>query len=298
MFFQGVPNVQVDRVWREGTTLHVAVHTIRRWARCPLCGRRSRRIRSHYDRTLADLPCGGDRVLVHLRVRRFACRVRWCRRRIFAERLPELALSAARQTRRLGDRLARLGFDLGGAPGERHARATGILVSRRTLLRVVRRSSMPPVTRVRVLGVDDWACRKGRTYGTILVDLEAGCVIDLLPDRTAETLAAWLRAHPEIEIISRDRGGAYAEAARQGAPQATQIADRWHILKNLTDALEGVLRRRHAAVRAALSPLTSALPAAADADPPGSAEGHAPARVHVPRGTGPADAKSAALCAL
>jgi transposase len=162
LFFPGVPKVRVDRLWRDGAILHVVGHSRRRWARCPVCGRRSRRVRSQYERTLADLPCGDTQVLVHLRVRRFACRVRWCRRKIFAERLPEVASVAARRTRRLRDRLAQLAFALGGAPGERYARACGIAVSRRTLLRVLRQQPAPAVGQVRVLGVDDWGATRSR----------------------------------------------------------------------------------------------------------------------------------------
>lgn len=250
LLFSRVSGVRVDGVWREDRTIHVAAVTTRRAAACPLCGRRATRIHNHYTRTLNDLPCCGDPVVIHLHTRRFVCRVRWCKRKIFTERIPALVAPSARRTVRLRSHLERDGFALGGAPGSRHATEQGTAVSRRTLLRLIRAAPAPAIGPVTALGVDDWAQRKGRTYGTILVNLETHTVIDLLPDRTAETFATWLSDHPETAIISRDRGGAYAEGARQGAPQAQQVADRFHLLKNLTEVVESVLRRQHAALRA------------------------------------------------
>jgi len=251
LFFPTLSGIRVDRLWREDAAIHLAVRATRRVARCPLCQRRSRRVHSHYERTLADLPCGGERVTLHLRVRRFVCRVRWCCRKIFAERLPDLVTPFARRTARLTDHLVRAAFDLGGEPGARHLVAERTPVSARTLLRLVRAAPLPATAPVWALGVDDWARRKGRSYGTILVDLDLQRVIDLLPDRTAETLAAWLCGRPEVMVVTRDRARAYAEGIRQGAPQALQVADRFHLVKNVTDALERYLTRQHAALRRA-----------------------------------------------
>ncbi len=274
LFFPGVAGVRVERAWREGPTLHLAVVGTRRWARCPCCQRRSKRRHSHYERTLADLPCAGASVVLHLRVRRFVCRVRWCPRQIFAERLPDLVAPYARRTGRLTQRLLRTVLDLGGKPGTRHLAAEGIPASARTLLRLLRALPLPAHGPVRILGVDDWSRRKGRDFGTILVNLETRTVIDLLPDRTAATLAAWLRLHREVEVVSRDRAEAYADGIRQGAPHALQVADRFHLHKNATDALERYLTRMHAALRRAAqdgpvddAPLLDTSPAPAMSSP-------------------------------
>jgi transposase len=195
---------------------------------------------------------------VHLRVRRFLCRSTTCPRRTFAEQSPILAPRYARRSTLLTGTLQHIGVALGGRPG---ARLSGVLrrpVSRTTLLRLVRGLPLPAVPPPRVLGVDDWARKRGCTYGTILIDQERHAVVDLLPERTATALAAWLQEHPGVEILCRDRAGAYADGARRGAPGAIQVADRWHILVNLREALERLLTRKHAAVRAAADDVLSA----------------------------------------
>jgi transposase len=209
-------------------------------APCPLCTTPARRIHSHYERTLADLPWAHYRVRLHLRVRKWFCRNCHCRRRIFTERLPTVAAPWARRTLRLAQRLVALGVALGGTAGVRLGHAWDLAVSRNTLLRGLRRRPLPVLPTPRVLEVDDWALRKRQTYGTILVDLERRQPVALLPNRTAETVAQWLREHPGVEVIARDRSTAYAEGARQGAPAATQVADRFHLLQNLREALDQV----------------------------------------------------------
>jgi transposase len=195
---------------------------------------------------------------VELLTRRFFCPAADCPRRIFTERLPDVVAVHARTTTRLHDAHCEIGFALGGEAGARLAARLAMPTSPDTLLRRVRNTPLPQRPFVRVLGVDDWAFRKGHRYGTILCDLEQRCPVDLLPERSVEALCDWLKDHPEVEIISRDRGDDYIRGATAGAPHAVQVADRWHLLRNLRDALKGTLDRHHAEVGAAAGEATAA----------------------------------------
>src|SRR5438876_39404 len=221
---------------------------------CPECHQLSARIHGSYQRTVADLPCAGRNVILVLPVRKFVCRTPTCPRKIFTERLPGLVESYARMTSRLIALVQSLGLVAGGQMGTRQADRSGIATTPSTLLRHVMQLPTPVTRAVRVLGVDDFAWKKRFSSGTILVDLERRTIIDVLADRESATVEAWLKAHPEVELVIRDRGKDFTKAATVGAPQAQQVVDRFHVVKNLSEVLQEILGHCRAEIRQGEAP--------------------------------------------
>jgi len=242
-FFPLGEGLELTEMERQEDQLVLHVMATSRSARCPLCNQPATRLHSRYRRLVKDLPCTGQQVQLILHVRKFFCDTVECVRKVFAERLPQLVAPWAQMTTRLNQALQTIGLATCGRLGARLAAHLGITTSWMTIVRRVMALPTPPVDHVECLGLDDFAFRRGRTFGTVVVDLDAHQIIDLLPDRQAETAATWMGKHPEITHVSRDRGTEYASASSTGAPQAIQVADRFHVCKNLSEAVQRLLAR-------------------------------------------------------
>jgi len=240
-----LPGFAVTQVTDDKTTLMIYASAQQATASCPRCQHPSQSIHSYYSRSPQDLPISGKTVHLVLRVRRFRCQNPGCPQRTFAERCPEVVAPHGQRTKRLTARIWPYAGEVSSKPAARLLSHMGIVVSPDTLLRLAKRMAQPPLSVPKALGVDDFAFRRGHSYGTLLVDLTSHRPVDLLPDRTANTLSQWLRTHPGVHYLSRDRSSEYARGASEGAPWAQQVVDRWHLVKNLREALERVLGRVH-----------------------------------------------------
>ena len=253
--------MQLDQIQITGQEVLIEICTTSPTACCPHCSHSSSSIHCHYQRTLRDIPCAGRRVQLCLTVRKFTCCNSSCSRKVFAERLPDFVEPWARTTTRFCQHITCIGLSVCGNGGVKLAACLGIQTSRQTILRRIMDLPDAPPGALVFVGIDDFSFRRGFRFGTILVNFESHRVVDLLPDREAETAAQWMREHPDIAVVSRDRGTAYASAASEAVPHAVQCADRFHIVKNLTEAVQLLLARCQPEILAAhpsgASPLDS-----------------------------------------
>ncbi len=236
--------------------LSLYLRATRKTAQCPECLKRSRSVHSCRRRRIQHLPCSGRTLWLIFAVRHWYCRNPSCSRKIFAESLAPFAGPQQQSSALLQNLQHQLGLIAGGEAGKRAAVASGIQISPDTLLRRVVQAPEQTENQTRHVGIDEWAWHRGHRYGTLIVNLDTHRPLVLLPGREQRTLAAWFKKYPEIQVVSRDRGGIYSMAAREGAPQARQVADRWHLLKNIGDALERMMYRHMPLIRQVASELS------------------------------------------
>jgi transposase len=229
---------------RETDGLALTCERVTRTALCPVCGTVAHRIHSRYMRTVRDLSVQKVQVILHLHVRKFYCDQPECRRGIFTERLPQVTSPHGRFTFGLREFLGQLGREHGGASGANSAALSGIRVTPRAILRFMHTLALAPISPPRIIGLDDWAWKRGQRYGAVVVDLERSKPIALLTDRSQPTVVRWLRDHPTIQIVARDRSKEFAAAITEALPKAVHVADRWHLVKNLTERLDKVVSAR------------------------------------------------------
>jgi len=266
--FPVFPGFDITAVTVASEILGLALRSTTRTANCPVCDWSSTQVHSRYSRTLADCSIHQRLLLLRITARKFVCANTLCGRQVFCERLT-LAKPHARTTLALAELHCTLGLALGGQAGSRLAHTLAIPTSGDTLTRRVLAAVKEPEPRYRYVGVDDFAIRKGHTYGTILIDLERGRVIDLFEGRDGSALEAWLKAHPGVEIITRDRWSNYAEAATAGTPSATQVADRFHLVGNVRELVERLLDAHGAELDAAFADTSTPPPSSKSPDIPG-----------------------------
>jgi transposase len=237
ILFSGLSSLVIEDVTDQDEVIVVQARTAARLVPCPRCGGLAGHVHGYCERTVADVPADGRPVVLHVRVRRMRCLALNCPRQTFREQVPGVLDRYQRRTTRLTGQVSAVARELAGRASARLLPALGIMFSRHTALRVLLKIPLPALAVPRVLGIDDFALRRGLVYATVLIDAETGRRVDVIPGRTADSAGKWLRDHPGAEVVCRDGSGAYGEAVRQALPGAVQVSDRWHLWHGLGEAV-------------------------------------------------------------
>lgn len=236
--FPQVQKLVVKSTHWEGNRVQLILKSTQLKSSCPKCGQPSQRVHSYYRRKATDLPLADKGLILELEVRRFRCHNQGCKQRTFAEQFGDFLTRYSRVTGRLKKVLEQVGLMVGGNPGALLLNVLGLTISPDKLLRLVHALPVQPMVCPKAIGVDEFALKRGLDYGSVIVNLETGQAVELLPSRDTETVSKWLKQHPNIEVVARDRSKEFAFAVTQALPQAKQVLDRWHVLKNLRETLE------------------------------------------------------------
>ena len=249
LIFDGTSDAfEINAVERHANKVVLHIISKQPASRCPDCDTKGA-LHSYYFRKINDLPAFGYIVMVALRARKFYCRNSKCSKKVFSERFPDHFLPYKRSTKRLNDKLLKIALLMGGNAGKKLCDTLNIPTSSSSLIRNISQKELHPCKVPTHIGIDDWAYKKGHTYGTAIIDLKARRIIDLLPDRESSSVENWLSHHGGIKIVTRDRYAKYARGVTKGAPSARQVADRWHLLKNMGDSLKKLLERKRQELR-------------------------------------------------
>lgn len=232
-----MPMLNLNRIEHTSTTILINASIKSNRSRCPNCGKFSKKIHDHYIRTISDLPVFQYRTTIRLKTRKFKCGNSRCKQKVFSEQTPVI-LRYSRRTNRVLKILESFAIELTGKLGSIISQQLFITVSSSTITRIAHNQQLSEIKQPRVLGVDDWAYRKGVSYGTVLIDMETSKPIDILPSREGKDLKKWLMRYNDVQIVTRDRSSSYSSAINEVCPDAVQVADRFHLLTNLSDALD------------------------------------------------------------
>ena len=237
--------LEIESVETIGKDVHICAKSSLDYGVCPYCGTISHKVHSRYFRTVIDLPILGQRTVLHLWMRKFFCKNSECGKKTFAEQPGNEIIRYRRRSRRCEVTVARVGLTGSSNTASRTLDIMGIPISSSTVLRDIHRIPLPSYPSLERIGIDDWAFRKGITYGSVIVSHSTGRIVDMLPDREEESFHKWLDGHPDIKLVSRDRASAYSSAIANTKRCITEVADCFHLIKNMSECAYSIISEKY-----------------------------------------------------